>query len=184
MPISTIQNLTHLTTQKKLSVEDIEQWIAQNPNPDIEFYLRMMLLGSKPEEATSILIRKIFEQENIGLYPEIRQGKKGYVDFVVQENKKNPVLIELKALFVRQKDKQGNIIGIKYQPLNYRFHQEQVRKYLEKNDYLILTNLSEVCLIGMYCMGSLSLIRLCLLLNYCKNTVKSKVFGMRCIVWM
>jgi hypothetical protein len=146
MPISTIQNLANLTTQKRLSVEAIEQWIAQNPNPDIEFYLRMMLLGSKPEEATSILIRKIFEQENIGLYPEIRQGKKGYVDFVVQETKKNPVLIELKALFIRQKDKQGNIIGIKYQPLNHRFHQEQVRKYLEKNDYLILTNLSEVCL--------------------------------------
>ena len=146
MPISTIQYLANLTTQKKLSVEAIEQWIAQNPNPDIEFYLRTMLLGSKPEEATSILIRQIFEQENIGLYPEIRQGKKGYVDFVVQENRKNPVLIELKALFIRQKDKQGNIIGIKYQPLNYRFHQEQVIKYLEKNDYLILTNLSEVCL--------------------------------------
>jgi hypothetical protein len=146
MQISTIKNLANLTTQKRLSVEAIEQWIAQNPNPDIEFYLRMMLLGSKPEEATSILIRKIFEQEDIGLYPEIRQAKKGYVDFVVQENRKNPVLIELKALFIRQKDKQGNIIGIKYQPLNYRFHQEQVIKYLEKNDYLILTNLSEVCL--------------------------------------
>jgi hypothetical protein len=146
MQISTIQNLANLTAQKKLSVEAIEQWIAQNPNSDIEFYLRTMLLGSMPEQATSVLIQKIFEQENIGLYPEIRQGKKGYVDFVVQENRKNPVLIELKPLFIQQKDKEGNIVGIKYKPLNYRFHQEQVKKYLEKNDYLILTNLSEVCL--------------------------------------
>jgi hypothetical protein len=46
MPFPTIQILADLTTQKRLSVEAIEQWIAQNPNPDIEFYLRMMLLGS------------------------------------------------------------------------------------------------------------------------------------------
>ena len=146
MQNSTIKNLANLTSHKILSVEAIEQWIVQNPNPDTEFYLKTMLLGSKPEEATSVLIRKIFEQEKIGLYPEMRQSNRGYVDFVVQENQKNPVLIELKALFVQKKDKQGNIVGIKYQPLNYHSHQKQVKKYLEKNDYLILTNSAEVCL--------------------------------------
>ncbi|MCK5877443.1 MAG: hypothetical protein KAG43_07395, partial [Candidatus Marithrix sp.] len=139
--MTTIQNLANLATHKTLNEKAVEQWIVDNPDPALKFYLKTLLLGSKPEAATSDLCQKIFEQEELDLYPEIRQAdNKGFVDFVVQEKKKNPVLIELKALFVRQ----GN--NIKYKPLNYRQHQDQVRKYLEKNDYLILTNLSEVYL--------------------------------------
>ncbi|MDM8557381.1 N-6 DNA methylase [Candidatus Parabeggiatoa sp. HSG14] len=141
---TTIHNLSKLAAQKTLSIEAMDEWSSQSNH--IQLYLQTMKLAVKPEAATSDLFRNIIALENVHLYPEMRQGERGNVDFVVQETRKNPVLIELKSLFVHKKNKAGDIVGIKYNPLNYQKHQDQVRKYLEKNDYLILTNLAEAYL--------------------------------------
>jgi len=88
----TIQKLSELAAQKTLSIEAMDEW-SSSQSSHIQLYLQTMKLAVKPEAATSDLFRNIIAQENVHLYPEMRQGERGNVDFVVQETRKNPVLI-------------------------------------------------------------------------------------------
>ncbi|MEK7991694.1 MAG: hypothetical protein VSS52_011860, partial [Thiotrichaceae bacterium] len=142
-----LQDLEQLQSFCQLSIVEIEQLQTELGTPALQSYLRTMQFPVKPEAASSDLFKAILPMitsSNVDIYSEVRQKEGGYIDFRLQEQKSNPVLLELKPMFVQVKDKDGTITGIKYKALDYPLYRDQIRKYLVDNDYLILTNLCEV----------------------------------------
>jgi hypothetical protein len=140
-----LQDLQQLQDIKQLSIEEMDELSLLTP--ECRDYVRTLKLPTKPEAATSDLLKNIFKIINpdLDVYGEVRQKSGGFIDFRLQESKSNPVLLELKPMFEQVKDKdRKTITGIKYKSLGYRPYRDQIRKYLADNDYLILTNLCEV----------------------------------------
>ena len=67
----------------------------------------------------------------------------GFIDFAIQENKVNPLMIELKPAFDSVTDKNKQTTGIQAVKLEAVKFKEQVQKYLSSNDFIIVTNLND-----------------------------------------
>ncbi|MCU0443389.1 MAG: N-6 DNA methylase [Microscillaceae bacterium] len=144
-----ISELEKLNTYNHIEVADIDEIIDGFEYAPIRQYLAAMRIGVKPEDATANLLKSLINDVLSKTFFSEFRLQKGYVDFAIQENLKNPVLIELKALFAierDQKDRHKTPKYLDYRGLSYQYDQEQVKKYLLDNDFLVLTNLREAFL--------------------------------------
>lgn len=145
-PRQIIEELEQLNTFTRLTVEEIREEQKSFKYTHINHYLESLIHAAKPETISAELLRHladdIFKEEG---FSEVRLSV-GFGDFIIQENKINPILLELKPAFVRTEDKNGNPTGIVARPIVIADHKEQVQKYLTVNDYLVLTNLRKASL--------------------------------------
>ena len=142
-PEEIIEELVRLNTLTHLPVEELTAFADSFKYPHITHYLNSLLYTSKPETASAELLRHVVEDVlKVEGYSEVKL-KLGFADFVIEERKIHPLVIELKPAFIRTENKNGKVAGIRSLPMDYEEHQTQVQKYLTTNDYLILTNLKE-----------------------------------------
>ncbi|MBI4646987.1 MAG: hypothetical protein HY738_10455, partial [Bacteroidia bacterium] len=138
-----IEELDNLNKFKELSINEIDNIIDNFKSIEIKHYLTALKIGTKPESASAELLKRISEivlQSNG--FSEVKI-KGGFIDFAIQENIVNPILIELKPAFDKKLDKNKRILGITSKPLLFNNYKGQIQKYLTGNDFVILTNLND-----------------------------------------
>ncbi|MGI8950317.1 MAG: hypothetical protein ACR2FN_01910 [Chitinophagaceae bacterium] len=145
-PEQIIKDLELLNSKDRILIEEIKNIEEQIQYVEIQHFLEALKHGTKPETASADLLKKIADDvlDKTG-FSEIKI-KGGFIDFAIQENKVNPILIELKPGFDRIVDKRKTVIGVESIKLEFPRHKEQVQKYLTSNDFLILTNLNDAFL--------------------------------------
>ncbi|MFH1195521.1 MAG: N-6 DNA methylase [bacterium] len=144
-PKSIIKELERLVEQEKIPVSGLFAYEPEFKYEPINHYIKSIFYNSKPETASHELFRDLVKDVlNTETISEVNIGD-GFVDFALKESKNrvgNPVLIEIKPLFKLIKSKEI----LKYEPLVYTDHKEQIQKYLKKNEYVILTNMKDAFL--------------------------------------
>lgn len=146
-----IEDLNYIFTFDEINVADINNVINKLKSREVKSYLQNLCIGSKPETA---LREALFAGGSIlGRYlygyaiapPEVIED--GFVDYLIKDPSGHIIILELKSLFdsIKDKDKAGRTIvkKLKQQHLNWEVHKEQIKKYITKGEYVILTNLKE-----------------------------------------
>jgi hypothetical protein len=134
--------LRTLTEKTVLRRQDLGGTGGQfSPYEPINQYLLMLGQQTKPETASEHLFRALIE-DLVGAvtFPQVNIGV-GYVDFILPETGSTPMLLELKPLFTRYDAEE-----LRSHKLNPRTPLEQVKKYLCKHEYVILTDLRDAYL--------------------------------------
>ncbi len=104
--------------------------------PPVAKYLLDLKNGSKPESAAEDLFTALWK-DLFNVQPTRQVGvAEGFVDFMVPERMGDPLPLELKPLF--QRDKRDSLWRKDANPAH---HVPQVKKYLTDHEYLILTDL-------------------------------------------
>jgi Alw26I/Eco31I/Esp3I family type II restriction m6 adenine DNA methyltransferase len=146
-----IEDLSYIFTLDEIDAADVNNVIAQLRSEEVKSYLQNLCMGSKPESA---LREALFAGSSIlGKYlygyaaapPEVTED--GFVDYLIKDQFGHIIILELKSLFdtVKEKDKAAKILvkKLKQRHLNWEVHIDQIKKYIGKADYVILTNLKE-----------------------------------------
>jgi len=145
-PRQIIEELERLNSFTKLTVEEVREQEKLFKYAPFRHYLESLIYAAKPETISAELLRHladdIFKEEG---FSEVKLSV-GFGDFIIQENKINPILLELKPAFVRTEDKSGIPNGIIAKKIELADHKAQVQKYLTVNDYLVLTDLRKASL--------------------------------------
>lgn len=142
-PEEIILDLELLNSKEKLSIDEIDKLEIQIRYEGIGHYLESLKHGTKPETASAELMRALVKDVlQKTSFSEVKI-ELGFIDFAIQENKVNPLLLELKPAFDRIYDKGKKIKGIEAVKLELPNHKNQVIKYLKGNDFIILTNLND-----------------------------------------
>lgn len=141
-----IEELEKLNYHQKLSLAEMEALENGFTYAPLRHYLQALKHNSKPETASSDLLKKIFE--NVLAQSPFAEVKlrSGFIDFAIQENSVNPILIELKPGFDKAFDSSKTVNGIYALNLEVTRHKDQISKYLTSNDFIILTNLNKTYL--------------------------------------
>lgn len=130
-----IKELEVLNAFGKLSIVEIKDKEDKWKFKPIKQYLNTLLFGSKPETASAELLKEIVNRIlNIDSFSEVAL-KNGFIDLALQENITNPVLIELKPNYYKYDEE------LRQKKFGYKKHEKQIKKYLQNNNYVILTNL-------------------------------------------
>ena len=141
-----IEEIKLLTSLKEFSADDYNDVISKFSYDGIIHYLNSLFQGSKPETATADLLAAVAENLlNKKIFKEVAV-KGGFGDAAFRETIINPVIIELKPLFTKHGNK---FLMYKFDYVN---HEKQVQKYLQDNQYVILTNLDDAYLFGREAM--------------------------------
>jgi hypothetical protein len=137
--LAALRALTEKTVLRRQDLSGAEGQFS--PYGPINQYLLMLGQQTKPETASEHLFRALIE-DLVGsvTFPQVNIGV-GYVDFILPETGSTPVLLELKPLFTRYDAEE-----LRSHKLNPRTHLEQVKKYLCKHEYVILTDLRDAFL--------------------------------------
>ena len=99
-------------------------------------YLESLIAGSKPETAAEEVFRALAHDVcGISTFPQVFTGE-GFVDFVLPEANGSTVLVELKPLFTLYDA--SRIQRKSHTPTTYL---AQVKKYLARFEYVVLTDL-------------------------------------------
>jgi hypothetical protein len=96
---------------------------------------------SKPESAAEDLFRSLI-QDVLGrsAHPQVRT-QDGFADFAIAEDAGEPVLVELKPLFMDYSAER--LRSVKLKPAA---HLDQIKKYLRRHEYVVLTDLRDAYL--------------------------------------
>ncbi len=130
-----IKELEVLNAFGKLNIVEIKDKEDKWKFKPIKQYLNTLLFGSKPETASAELLKEIVNRIlKIESFSEVAL-KNGFIDLALQENIKNPVLIELKPNYFKYDEE------LRQKKFDYVKHEKQIKKYLQNNNYVILTNL-------------------------------------------
>ena len=130
-----IKELEVLNAFGHLSIVEVKDKEDKWKFTPIKHYLNSLLYGSKPETASAELLKEIVNRIlKIDSFSEVAL-KNGFIDLAIQENIKNPVLIELKPNYYKHDEE------LRQRKFEYENHEEQIKKYLQNNNYVILTNL-------------------------------------------
>ncbi|MGD1019530.1 MAG: hypothetical protein ABSA12_09445 [Verrucomicrobiia bacterium] len=107
----------------------------------INKYVLDLKNGSKPESAVEDLFRSLMTDVlGLSAQPQVRTVH-GFVDFAVAEGASEPVLVEVKPLFELYSDER-----LASSALKPATHLDQIKKYLRKHEYVILTDLRDAYL--------------------------------------
>jgi len=144
-----IKDLEYLSSFEEINISDVDDILDKLKSEEAKIYLNYLLSGSKPETA----LREAFFAGNsvLGKYlygsasPEVVEN--GFVDYLIKDQFGHVIVLELKSLFIsiKDRDKSGRIIvkKLKQQRLNWESHKEQIKNYISKGEYVILSNLKE-----------------------------------------
>jgi len=134
-----LQALRALTGQVEIILEPLlgKEYSAYAP---INKYV-LDVTHSKPESAAEDLFRSLVS-DLIGrsVHPQVRTPD-GFVDFAVAEDAGEPVMVELKPLFDLYSAER--LRSLKLKP---GAHLDQIKKYLRKHEYVVLTDLRDAYL--------------------------------------
>ncbi len=111
--------------------------------PPFGKYLLELSHDSKPERvAEDLFVGLARDIARLKSIPQVNVGD-GFVDFLVggEEQGAGGVVIELKPLFTKL-----NLFELRRTPLKPANHRQQVKKYLRKHEYVVLTDLRTACL--------------------------------------
>ncbi len=106
-------------------------------------YLSELAKDSKPERvAEDLFVALARDAARLKSIPQVNVGD-GFVDFLVggEDQSAGGVVIKLKPLFNKY-----NLFELRRTPLKPANHRQQVKKYLRKHEYVVLTDLRTACL--------------------------------------
>jgi len=146
-----IEDLNYIFTLDEIDVVDVDNVIGKLRSLEVKSYIQNLCAGSRPETA---LREALFAVNSIlGKYlygyasapPEVMED--GFVDYLIKDRFGHIIILELKSPFdsVKERDRAGRIMvrRLKQQRLNWEAHREQIKKYIMKGEYVVLTNLKE-----------------------------------------
>ena len=139
--IKMMEEVDKYLSSEMIPYDDIKNKLEEINYEPLKDYFNQLLHKVKPETATSELFKSICKDIlKLHTYPEVKVAD-GFIDFFIEENIGNPVLIELKPSYHLNKSVQS----LRKNTLVYTEHTVQISKYLKgKNDFVILTNLKEL----------------------------------------
>ena len=107
----------------------------------INVYLDQLQKGSKPETAAEGLFRALVKDViKIPVIPQVSVGT-GFVDFKLDAAEDSSIVIELKPLFTRY-----NSERLRRDTLAPAKHSPQIQNYLQRSEYVVLTDLRDAYL--------------------------------------
>jgi hypothetical protein len=146
-----IEDLNHVFSLDEIDVADVNNVIGTLRSGEVRSYLQNLCMGSKPESA---LREALFAGNSIlGKYlygyaaapPEVTED--GFVDYLIRDQFGHIIILELKSLFdtVKERDRAGRMVvkKLRQQRLNWEAHKDQIKRYIIRGEYAILTNLKE-----------------------------------------
>lgn len=138
-----IDDLEHIFEKGKIELDEIDELESRLDSDRVKQYLRDLRRSSKPEAALreelvagDSPLAKYFFGNDFSPEPGLAEG---FVDYQIQE--KPPILLELKPPFTPVYNSDGDLQYLKKQELDWKKHQEQIEKYLKRNEYLLFTDL-------------------------------------------
>ncbi|MHA1581984.1 MAG: Eco57I restriction-modification methylase domain-containing protein [Candidatus Baldrarchaeia archaeon] len=144
-----VEDIEYLSSLEEINISDMDNVLSKLKSEEAKDYINYLLAGSKPETA----LREAFFAGGsvLGKYlygfasPEVVEN--GFVDYLIKDQVGHVIVLELKSLFtsIKDRDKSGRKIvkKLKQQHLNWETHKEQIKNYINKGEYVILTNLKE-----------------------------------------
>ena len=136
-----LEALRDLTGKEEIALEPLLASQSRfSAYPPINKYV-LDVTQSKPESAAEDLFRSLITDVlGLSVHPQVRT-ESGFADFAIAENAGEPVLVELKPLFT---DFSAECLrSLKLKPAA---HIDQIRKYLRKHEYVVLTDLRDAYL--------------------------------------
>lgn len=109
----------------------------ENAYASVRQYIDNLRNATKPETATHDLFRDLIRdvlKVDVGHEVSVERGA---VDYMLRQENANPVAFELKPLFYFDRDH----LTLEADPVIWKNHAEQIKKYLKSNEYVILTDL-------------------------------------------
>jgi hypothetical protein len=104
-------------------------------------YLDQLQRGTKPETASEGILRALVNDVlSVAVIPQVSVGS-GFVDFTLEAAEESTIVVELKSLFRIQSGdcfKRDTLVPAKYT--------KQIEKYLQRAEYLVLTDLHDAYL--------------------------------------
>ncbi|MGV9173756.1 MAG: hypothetical protein ACOC44_00275 [Promethearchaeia archaeon] len=147
-----IEDFKVLFPKEKLKLSEIGSLKSQLKSEPLVRYLDDLSTGSLPE---SVLREELFGGDSVmakfffgKMSPEVSISSE-FIDYQISINNYNSVLLELKPLFIQEKDKKGKIKYLKQGKLDWKKHKQQIKKYSLENQYIILTNLKHWYIFSM-----------------------------------
>jgi hypothetical protein len=137
-------DLEKLNHRESISLSQIDELIDSLSYTPLKQYLLCLKAGIKPDDATSILLKRLVE-DFFGKMPltEIRL-KSGITENAVQELVNQAVLLIVKSFFKVNKNEKGEVIAFKADSLSIKNYEQSIVNYLVDNEFVILTNFREV----------------------------------------
>lgn len=146
-----LEDLRYLFDKVEIDSSDLNTVLNNLKSSEAKTYLNNLFAGSKPETAlresffTSDSTFAKFLYGYAQSFPEVVEN--GFVDYLIKDELGHTVVLELKSLFYSQKEKNKagaiKVKKLKQQVLDWSKHKEQIKSYIPKGDYVILTNLKE-----------------------------------------
>ncbi len=144
-----LNELERLVKLKTIPLPGLDMPAFESHYEPIERFVNDLRASGKPETQVHNLFNRLLEDVlHKTAVPEANIGV-GFVDYSLQEEHSNPVLIELKPLFLLDKE-EGALWA---DPIKWSQHEKQVTKYLRKNDYVLLSDLRSAYLFNRDALG-------------------------------
>ena len=144
MPADFLSLLRTFTAREKIALPPASLAVPEiDAYPAFGKYLDELAKDSKPERvAEDLFVALARDIARLKSIPQVNVGD-GFVDFLVsgEEQGAGGVVIELKPLFTKYNDAE-----LRRTPLKPANHRAQVKKYLRKHEYVVLTDLKTACL--------------------------------------
>jgi Alw26I/Eco31I/Esp3I family type II restriction m6 adenine DNA methyltransferase len=146
-----VEDLGYIFSLEEIDAANVYEVIGRLRSEEVKSYLQNLCMGSKPESA---LREALFAGNSIlGKYlygyaaapPEVTED--GFVDYLITDQFGHTIILELKSLFdtVKERDRAGKVVvkKLRQQRLSWEAHKDQIKRYITKGEYVILTNLKE-----------------------------------------
>jgi hypothetical protein len=144
-----LNELERLVKLKTIPLPGLDLPAFESSYEPIQRFVNDLRASGKPETQVHNLFNRLLEDVlHKSAVPEANIGV-GFVDYSLQEDHSNPVLIELKPLFLLDKE-EGALWA---DPIKWSQHEKQVTKYLRKNDYVLLSDLRSAFLFNRDALG-------------------------------
>jgi hypothetical protein len=130
--------LQEFTAREKISIPAAAAAVPELAHYEpLAQYINALAKDAKPERAAEDLFTSVARDiARLKSIPQVFVGD-GFVDFLVgEEHGSGGVLIELKPLFTKP-----NETHVRRHPVTPQNHKPQVKKYLRKHEYVVLTDL-------------------------------------------
>ena len=139
MPDAILSLLRTFTAREKIPLPPVAETVPEiSAYEPIGKYLHELAMGSKPERVAEDLFRALASDvARIRSIPQVNVGD-GFVDFIIggEEHGGGGIVIELKPLFTKY-----SVTELRRGTLKAPGYIAQIKKYLSKREYVVLTDL-------------------------------------------
>ncbi|SFE82323.1 hypothetical protein [Thermoflexibacter ruber] len=139
-----LSDLEKLNHKESISLAQIDELIDSLSYTPLKQYLLCLKVGVKPDDATSILLKRLTE-DFFGKMPltEVRL-KSSIAENAIQELVNQAVLLIAKPFYKVNKNEKGEVISLKAENLSIENYEQSIINYLSDNEVIIFTNFRKV----------------------------------------